>query len=133
MRSGEGAGGDSSWGTALNQFYHERGILSKMLCCVGSGLFHVPITVYMMIFVPSTIETFDKLPDVQVGPDADAITVIPMGQGSVKLFIFVAIITNVLIWAANAFPQCKIWATVLRPCGGVSANLAGNAEAVVWT
>ena len=31
----------------------------------------------MMIFVPSTIETFDKLPDVQVGPDADAITVIP--------------------------------------------------------
>ena len=102
-----------------------------MLCCVGSGLFHVPIAVYMMIFVPNTIETLDKLPDVQVGPDADAITVIPMGQGSVKLFIFVAIITNVLIWAANAFPQCKIWATVLRPCGGVSANLAGNAEAVV--
>ena len=51
-----------------------------MLCCVGSGLFEVPITVYMMIFVPNTIETLDKLPDVQVGPDADAITVIPMGQ-----------------------------------------------------
>ena len=51
-----------------------------MLCCVGSGLFHVPIAVYMMIFVPSTIETLDKLPDVQVGPDADAITVIPMGH-----------------------------------------------------
>ena len=62
-----------------------------MLCCVGSGLFHVPIAVYMMIFVPKTIETLDKLPDVQVGPDADAITVIPMGQGSVQLFIFVAI------------------------------------------
>ena len=42
-----------------------------------------------MIFVPSTIETFDKFPDVQVGRDADAITVIPMGQGGVKLFIFV--------------------------------------------
>ena len=51
-----------------------------MLCRVGSGLFHVPIAVYMMIFVPNTIETLDKLPDVQVGPDADAITVIPMGQ-----------------------------------------------------
>ena len=50
------------------------GILYKMLCCVGSGLFEVPITVYMMIFVPSTIETLDKLPDVQVGPDADAIS-----------------------------------------------------------
>ena len=58
------------------------GILYKMLCCVGSGLFHVPITVYMMIFVPSTIETSDKLSDVQVGPDADAITVIPMACAS---------------------------------------------------
>ena len=67
-----------------------------MLCCVGSGLFHVPIAVYMMIFVPNTIETLDKLPDVQVGPDADAITVIPMGQGSVKLFIFVCNLMCVL-------------------------------------
>ena len=127
---GGGAGG-SSWGQRSTSFIMSGGILYKMLCCVGSGLFHVPIAVYMMIFVPNTIETLDKLPDVQVGPDADAITIIPMGQGSVKLFIFVAIITNILIWAANAFPQCKIWATVLRPCGGVSANLAGNAEAVV--
>jgi hypothetical protein len=40
------------------------GILYKMLCCVGSGLFHVPITVYIIVFAPSTIETLDKLPDV---------------------------------------------------------------------
>ena len=111
------------------------GILYKMLCCVGSGLFEVPITVYMMIFVPSTIETLDKLPDVQVGPDADAITVIPMGQGSVQLVIFVAIITNVLIWGVSAIHQCKIWAAahlIIIPRElRVRAHMAGNAEAVV--
>ena len=48
-----------------------------------------------------------------------------MGQGSVKLVIFVAIITKVLIWGVVAFPQCKFVKNVS------ATSLAGNAEAVV--
>jgi len=45
----------------------------------------------MMIFVPSTIETFDKLPDVQVGPDADAISVIKAKAYVVSVRKFLAV------------------------------------------